>query len=112
MADVRVHGATRLRPVDLLDGLEQWLRETPKERWPQFLCFGGDHIYADAIGVDHARVMTGARLATRIPGAVDPAASVGAKRVDGAWAGRCAHRYRAYTPPAVAQRNPFATRHR
>ena len=85
---------------DMLDGLGQWLRDTPKERWPQFLFFGGDQIYADEIGLDHARMMASGRFAARVPGPVDAATSVAAKLVDGAWAGRFAHRYRAYKQPS------------
>jgi hypothetical protein len=94
---------------DMLDGLGQWLRGTPKERWPQFAFFGGDQIYADEIGEDHARMMTGARFATRVPGPADPAASAGAKLVDGAWAGRFAHRYRPYIAPPVARVDAIAS---
>jgi hypothetical protein len=87
---------------DMLDGLGQWLHDTPKERWPQFLFFSGDQIYADEIGDDHARMITNGRFAARIPGPGDPAASARSQLVDGAWAGRFAHRYRAYKPPPAA----------
>jgi len=85
---------------DMLDGLGQWLRDTPKERWPQFLFFGGDQIYADEIGLDHAQMMASGRFAARVPGPIDAATSVAAKLIDGAWAGRFAHRYRAYKQPS------------
>ena len=39
------------------------------------------------------------RFAARIPGPVDPAATARAKLVDGAWAGRFAHRFKAFTTP-------------
>ena len=65
---------------------------TPKEKWPHFLFFGGDQIYADEIGDDHGEMLSGGASPLGIPGPVDPAA-VRDKLIDGAWAGRFAHRY-------------------
>ncbi len=83
---------------DMFEGLGQWVRATPKELWPQFLFFGGDQIYADEIGVDHGGKIARARFAARIPGPAD-ARPLRDKLVDGAWAGRFAHRFHPYTDP-------------
>jgi hypothetical protein len=87
---------------DMLDRLGGWLRVTPKSEWPQFLFFGGDQIYSDEIGDDHGELLVRGRFASRIPGPADPAAP-SARLVDGAWAGRFAHRYRAYKAPQAKQ---------
>ncbi len=84
---------------DMLHGLGDWLRTAPKEKWPHFLFFGGDQIYSDQIGDDHGEMMIRGRFAARIPGPVDSASSVRDKLIDGAWAGRFAHRYKAYKDP-------------
>lgn len=84
---------------DMLHGLGDWLRLNPKEKWPHFLFFGGDQIYSDEIGDDHGEVLVRGRFAARIPGPLDPTTSVRDKLIDGAWAGRFAHRYKAYKDP-------------
>jgi hypothetical protein len=83
---------------DMLRGLGNWLRSTPKQKWPQFLFFGGDQIYADEIGVNHGQQLTHARFAARVPGPVDRS-PLRDKLVDGAWAGRFAHRFHPYADP-------------
>jgi len=90
---------------DMLHGLGDWLRANAKARetWPSFLFFGGDQIYADEIGDDHGDMLVQGRFASRIPGPVDPTASARGKLVDGAWAGRFAHRYKAYREPPASQ---------
>jgi hypothetical protein len=85
---------------DMLARLGGWLRVNPKAAWPEFLFFGGDQIYSDEIGDDHGELLARSRFASRIPGPADPAAPA-ARLVDGAWAGRFAHRYRAYKSPSV-----------
>ena len=74
----------------MLKGLGQWLaaNRNDREKWPDFLFFGGDQIYSDEIGDDHGAMLIQGRFAARIPGPVDPAATARAKLVDGAWAGR------------------------
>lgn len=86
---------------DMLAGLGKWLRlnGNRKEKWPHFLFFGGDQIYADEIGDDHGEMLVQGRFAARIPGPVDPAGRVRDKLIDGAWAGRFAHRYKEYKDP-------------
>ena len=84
---------------DMFDGLGAWLQANPKDKWPHFLLFVGDQIYSDEIGDHHATMMTFGRFAERIPGPADPAASARDKLIDGAWAGRFAHRYRPYKHP-------------
>jgi len=84
---------------DMLEGLGNWLRLNSKEKWPHFLFFGGDQIYSDEIGDDHGEMLIRGRFAARIPGPVDPIGSVRDKLIDGAWAGRFAHRYKAYRDP-------------
>lgn len=88
---------------DMLDRLGQWLITKPKAEWPHFMFFGGDQIYADEIGDDHGQMMVEARFASRIPGPAASSASTADRLVDGAWAGRFAHRYRAYADPPVAR---------
>ena len=82
----------------MMDGLGEWVRNTPKEKWPQFLFMSGDQIYADEIGQEHRQTLVSARFAARIPGPVD-ARPLRDKLVDGAWAGRFAHRFQAYKEP-------------
>ena len=84
---------------DMFDGLGKWLQANPKEKWPHFLFFGGDQIYSDEIGDNHGLMLTFGRFAERIPGPADPAGSVRDKLIDGAWAGRFAHRYKPYKYP-------------
>ena len=86
---------------DMLEGLGNWLRSTQKEKWPQFLFLGGDQIYSDEIGLGHGEKIVRARFAARIPGPVDPR-PLRDKLVDGAWAGRFAHRFHAYKDPDPA----------
>lgn len=88
---------------DMLEGLGNWLRVTSKAEWPHFQFFGGDQIYSDEIGDNHGDMLANGRFASRVPGPVDPAKSTRQKLVDGAWAGRFAHRYMAYTDPALAR---------
>ena len=85
----------------MLEGLGNWLRSTQKEKWPHFLFFGGDQIYSDEIGLGHGEKIARARFAARIPGPVDPR-PLRDKLVDGAWAGRFAHRFHAYKDPDPA----------
>ena len=87
---------------DLLAGLGDWLLLNSRDKWPQFLFFGGDQIYADEIGDDTGSMLTKGRFASRLPGPADPAQSARDKLVDGAWAGRFAHRYRAYKDPSAS----------
>ena len=77
---------------DMLDELGKTLRKTPRSEWPHFQFYGGDQIYADEIGDRHHEELIRARFASRVPGPPDPAATVAARLVDGAWAGRFAHR--------------------
>ena len=87
---------------DMLAKLGDWLRAHEADRtaaWPHFLFFCGDQIYVDEIGADHSDQLLRARIASRIPGPADPAASPRDKLVDGAWAGRFAHRYRPFNDP-------------
>jgi hypothetical protein len=86
---------------DMLKGLGQWLATNRNNRdmWPDFLFFGGDQIYSDEIGDDHGAMLIRGRFAARIPGPADPATTARAKLVDGAWAGRFAHRFKAFTAP-------------
>ena len=95
-----VSGGTDWGP-DMLKGLGLWLaaNRNDREKWPDFLFFGGDQIYSDEIGDDHGAMLVQGRFAARIPGPVDPAATARAKLVDGAWAGRFAHRFKAFTTP-------------
>jgi hypothetical protein len=86
---------------DMLAGLGDWLQLNSRDKWPQFLFFGGDQIYSDEIGDDTGSMLTKGRFASRLPGPVDPAQSARDKLVDGAWAGRFAHRYRAYKDPST-----------
>ena len=83
----------------MFDGLGAWLQANSKDKWPHFLLFVGDQIYADEIGDHHATMMTFGRFAERIPGPADPAVSARDKLIDGAWAGRFAHRYQPYKHP-------------
>jgi subtilisin family serine protease len=89
---------------DMLVGLGRWLftNRNRKEKWPDFLFFGGDQIYADEIGDDHGAMLVQGRFAARVPGPVDSAADVRGKLIDGAWAGRFAHRFKAYKEPDKA----------
>jgi hypothetical protein len=84
---------------DMLHGLGDWLRAAPREQWPHFLFFGGDQIYADEIGDGHAEALVRGRFGARIPGPGDATPSARDKLVDGAWAGRFAHRYKSYKDP-------------
>ncbi|MDP2334499.1 MAG: S8 family serine peptidase [Reyranella sp.] len=86
---------------DMLVGLGKWLaaHRNDREKWPDFLFFGGDQIYADEIGDDHGAMLVRGRFAARVPGPVDPAPTAQGKLVDGAWAGRFAHRYKTYKDP-------------
>jgi hypothetical protein len=83
---------------DMLEGLANWFRTTPRNMWPHFLFFSGDQIYADEIGFDHGHKLARARFAARVPGPVDRRA-LRDKLVDGAWAGRFAHRFQEYKDP-------------
>jgi V8-like Glu-specific endopeptidase len=85
---------------DMFDALGAWLLASPRQQWPQFLFLSGDQIYADEIGDHHGLMLTFGRLAERIPGPADPATSVRDKLVDGAWAGRFAHRYKPFRYPS------------
>ena len=83
---------------DMLDRLGEWLRKTPRPQWPHFQFYGGDQIYADEIGEAHHAELIRARFASRVPGPQDTSASVADRLVDGAWAGRFAHRLKPLTP--------------
>ena len=89
---------------DMLDGLGRWLRVSAnrKDQWPSFLFFGGDQIYADEIGDDHGEMLIKSRFAARIPGPIDSTTSLSGKLIDGAWAGRFAHRYKPYNDSDTA----------
>lgn len=86
---------------DMLHGLGDWLRvhAKAKDQWPAFLFFGGDQIYSDEIGDDHGEMLAQGRFASRVPGPADPSGTLRGKLVDGAWAGRFAHRYKSYQDP-------------
>ncbi|HEX7317135.1 MAG TPA: S8 family serine peptidase, partial [Pyrinomonadaceae bacterium] len=90
---------------DMLRGLGDWLlgHAKAREQWPRFLFFSGDQIYSDQIGIEHGAMLAVGRFASRVPGPPDPAATTREKLVDGAWAGRFAHRYRTYTEPDAGQ---------
>jgi hypothetical protein len=88
---------------DMLVGLANWFRTSPRNMWPHFLFFGGDQIYADEIGLNHGLRLARARFAARIPGPVDRNA-LRDKLVDGAWAGRFAHRFHEFAYPNEAFR--------
>lgn len=84
---------------DMLDGLGDWLRRHSPPLWPEFLFFGGDQIYADEIGDKHHEEIIRGRFSSRLPGPTDRSATtVSARLVDGAWAGRFAHRYKEINP--------------
>lgn len=87
---------------DMLAALGDSLKTTPRNRWPHFLFFSGDQIYADEIGDAHGRMLAASRFAARVPGPADRAAGLRDKLIDGAWAGRFAHRYLDYKAPAEA----------
>lgn len=95
---------TKAWSSDMLNALGEWLKKTPRDLWPHFLFFSGDQIYADEIGDDHGQKLAASRFAARIPGPTDHTGAVRDKLIDGAWAGRFAHRYLAYTPPTAAIR--------
>jgi hypothetical protein len=84
---------------DMLEGLASWFRTSPRNMWPHFLFFGGDQIYADEIGLNHGHCLARARFAARIPGPVDRSV-MRDKLIDGAWAGRFAHRFQEFKDPA------------
>jgi hypothetical protein len=86
---------------DMLHRLGDWLHLNSKEKWPHFLFFCGDQIYSDEVGDDHGEMLIRGRFAARIPGPADPSASVRDKLIDGAWAGRFAHRYKDYKDPDI-----------
>ena len=86
---------------DMLDELGNWLVLNRREKWPSFLFFGGDQIYSDEIGDDTGAMLVRGRFASRIPGPPDPSPAVREKLVDGAWAGRFAHRYQKYKSPSI-----------
>jgi hypothetical protein len=89
---------------DMLAQLGSWLKLTSKTQWPEFLFLGGDQIYSDQIGDDHAAMIISSRFAARLPGPSDATTSARQKLIDGAWAGRFAHRYllyKEYKPEAV-----------
>ncbi|MGC4093003.1 MAG: hypothetical protein QM756_34975 [Polyangiaceae bacterium] len=86
---------------DMLDGLGAWLRTNPREKWPAFGFYSGDQIYSDECGDDHAEKLIQGRFASRIPGPFDSKAALSERLVDGAWAGRFAHRFKPYKDPDV-----------
>lgn len=92
------------RGPDMMVGLGRWLNDNrnSREKWPDFLFLIGDQIYADEIGDDHGAMLAQGRFAARVPGPVDAASDVRNKLVDGAWAGRFAHRFKAYRDPDKA----------
>jgi hypothetical protein len=92
------HGGKEFGP-DMLEGLGGWVRMTNNEQWPQFLFLGGDQIYSDEIGDNHGKMIISGRFAARRPGPADPARSPRDKLIDGAWAGRFAHRLHPNTLP-------------
>ena len=89
------------RGPDMMVGLGRWLiaNRDSREKWPDFLFLIGDQIYADEIGDDHGAMLVQGRFAARVPGPVDAASDTRSKLVDGAWAGRFAHRFKAYHEP-------------
>jgi subtilisin family serine protease len=89
---------------DMVVGLGRWLiaNRNHREKWPDFLFLSGDQIYADEIGDNHGEMLVQGRFAARIPGPIDAAPDVRKKLVDGAWAGRFAHRFKAYREPEKA----------
>jgi subtilisin family serine protease len=107
-------GSCRMYPGDLNDGkdwgpdtlvgLGRWLiaNRNSREKWPDFLFLIGDQIYADEIGDDHGEMLVQGRFAARVPGPIDGAPDVRNKLVDGAWAGRFAHRFKSYREPDKA----------
>src|SRR5262249_5249214 len=90
---------------DMLVGLGHWLiaNRNSQQKWPDFIFLSGDQIYADEIGDDHGEMLIRGRFAARVPGPVDAAADVRNKFADGAWAGRFAHRFKAYHDPGKVQ---------
>ncbi|CUS34107.1 hypothetical protein COMA1_11519 [Candidatus Nitrospira nitrosa] len=86
---------------DMLDGLGTWLRANRKDKWPAFLFWGGDQIYADEIGDDTGEMIVRARFASRMPGPFDSVSPLRSKLIDGAWAGRFSHRYQTYKDPDI-----------
>jgi hypothetical protein len=84
---------------DMLDGLGAWLRGTAREKWPHFCFFSGDQIYADECGENQAERLIEGRFAARVPGPVDTRSSRRDQLIDGAWAGRFAHRMQPYKDP-------------
>ena len=93
---------------DMLDKLGDWLRTAPPTQWPHFQFYGGDQIYADEIGERQHAQFIRARFASRVPGPADPAPSVSARLIDGAWAGRFAHRLVPRKTPGPAVRGNIA----
>jgi subtilisin family serine protease len=89
---------------DMLVGLGRWLiaNRNRREKWPDFLFLSGDQIYADEIGDDHGEMLVQGRFAARIPGPIDAVPDMRNKLIDGAWAGRFAHRFKAYREPDKA----------
>jgi subtilisin family serine protease len=89
------------RGPDMLDCFGDWLLRNSKDKdiWPHFSLFSGDQIYSDEVGDDHCQMLRVGRFAARVPGPTDPSASARDKLIDGAWAGRFAHRYKAYKDP-------------
>jgi subtilisin family serine protease len=89
---------------DMMVGLGRWLiaNRNSRQKWPDFLFLSGDQIYADEIGDDHGDMLVQGRFAARVPGPIDAAPDVRNKLVDGAWAGRFSHRFKAYREPDKA----------
>jgi subtilisin family serine protease len=86
---------------DMLVGLGRWLiaHRNSRETWPDFLFLCGDQIYADDVGDDQGEMLVQGRFAARVPGPLDAAPDARNKLVDGAWAGRFAHRFKGYHEP-------------
>jgi hypothetical protein len=78
---------------DMLREYGTWLKRAPKASWPDFAFYSGDQIYSDECGDDHAQRLREGRFAARAPGPSTPG-TPRSQLLDGAWAGRFAHRYR------------------
>ena len=80
----------------MLDGLGDLAEGTAEDQWPHFLFLGGDQIYADEIGWNAPAQADRGTLRRARARSCRSAGTLRDKLVDGAWAGRFAHRFQAY----------------
>ncbi|MBI4523811.1 MAG: hypothetical protein HY695_08380 [Deltaproteobacteria bacterium] len=84
-------------------GSEWMAKQKIISEWPRFLLHTGDQIYADDIGFNQGKQIAGQRFAAQVPGPKDAQ-----ELIDGAWAGRFAHRFVGVDPKKLAQSAPVA----